>query len=376
MTTTFRQLALTLLATCCVASTASAGGFGGLAGKFNSGGGQQRSLQSGNFNSASGMKFQRFQTAKPITLGMPQSTSQFKAQRFNTNLLQKNTVFGQKFTPNLGNSLGKKKTLPWTVNSPLGGIVRTPLTPFPGGKPPKGPILDPFPGGPIVGPFKPPKGPILDPFPGGPVLDPGNGGGSTPPPPPGGGNGGGGNGGGNGGGGMPPGGGGGTGTGPGNGNGGGGGNHGKHHNCWWVLPLISSINNRPYYYPNYYPSYPTYNSAPVYVTPTYTTTVVSAPATPVASDPVILAIEPAANAEGQLVIRGQNFGAQPGQIALSLGGVQLGLEVVEWTANTIRVKMPAVQVAQGTTSTFSVARADGAMSQLFDPAQQRAVAAN
>jgi hypothetical protein len=89
---------------------------------------------------------------------------------------------------------------------------------------------------------------------------------------------------------------------------------------------------------------------------------------------VIYAVEPLDGQPGSLLIRGDGFGTQAGQVVLDINGVRMGLQVTSWIPNALVVKMPGLQVAQGAVSNFTVMRADGASSQPFNPASTAVVA--
>lgn len=230
---------------------------------------------------------------------------------------------------------------PPIFNPPGGGV----LDPFPGGKPPKKPPFNPFPGGgipPVLDPGG--KPPIKPPFPGGgnpPVIDPGNGGG--------------GNGGGNGG-----------GHGPGNGHG-----HGCYHgggkHCW------------PHYCLNWY--WPTYYTQPycgtVYVNGcwTYSNQPVSVAQISLLSVGNSLPEIPS-NATFKLQVAG--LGAQKGIAAVEINGVGMQAELLEWNADSVVVRLPAVGLTQAAVSQLHILQSDGSMAKTLDfkmlPAMETAVA--
>jgi hypothetical protein len=89
---------------------------------------------------------------------------------------------------------------------------------------------------------------------------------------------------------------------------------------------------------------------------------------------VIYAVEPLDGQPGSLLVRGDGFGVQAGQVMLDINGVRMGLQVTSWIPNALVVKMPGLQVAPGAVTTFTVLRTDGAASQPFNPASTAVVA--
>jgi hypothetical protein len=89
---------------------------------------------------------------------------------------------------------------------------------------------------------------------------------------------------------------------------------------------------------------------------------------------VIYAVEPLEGQPGHLLVRGDGFGTQAGQVMLDINGVRMGLQVTSWIPNALVVKMPGLQAAPGAAVSFSVQRADGATSQPFNPASTAVVA--
>jgi hypothetical protein len=83
------------------------------------------------------------------------------------------------------------------------------------------------------------------------------------------------------------------------------------------------------------------------------------PVEPAQGGPVIYAVEPHAGGQNELLVRGDNFGTQTGQVMLEVNGVQLGLEATGWTSNAILVKAPNLQIASKASVHLTVTRADG-----------------
>jgi hypothetical protein len=81
--------------------------------------------------------------------------------------------------------------------------------------------------------------------------------------------------------------------------------------------------------------------------------------------------------EGSMIVEGERFGDQTGQLVLELGNVRLALETTSWDARSIGVKLPRLQ-APGVTTRLVVYHADGAASAPFDlpAAEPSAVATN
>jgi hypothetical protein len=214
-----------------------------------------------------------------------------------------------------------------------------------GGKPPKKPPFDPFPGGkpPVLDPGngggKPPKKPPFDPFPGGgipPVLDPGGG---KPPGggmPPGGGN-------------NPPGGGNGGGNGNGNGNGN-GHHHGGGKYCWpnyclnWWWP---SYYTQPYCGTVYLNGGWTYVTQPV----------------PVQQISLVQVGEtlPEIPSNATFKMQASGLGSMKGLAAVEINGVGMQAELLEWNADSVVVRLPAVGLTQPAVSQLHILQPDGSM---------------
>ncbi len=323
-------------------------------GSFASKGSVARSGQFGGSNSSSGnrssMKSMPYSSGNLMKQSHVLKSGGLNSQVLKTPIVNQNVggklgKVGTKIGPIVtlpGNSLpGKSKTpiikpfpgkfgpvLDPGIGNGIGGGKKPPiLVPFPGGKPP---ILDPGIGG------KPPKKPIFDPFPGGkpPIFDPGNGGGM----PPGGGN-------------NPPGG----GNGGGNGNGGGHGHgHGHHH------------GGGKFYWPNYCLNWwwPSYYTQPycgtVYVNGcwTYVTQ-------PVAVEQISLVQvgdslpEIPSNATFKMQVSG--LAAAKGLAAVEINGVGMQAEVLEWNADSVVVRLPAVGLTDAKVSDLYILQADGSL---------------
>ncbi|MBX7074434.1 MAG: hypothetical protein K1X71_14910 [Pirellulales bacterium] len=84
-----------------------------------------------------------------------------------------------------------------------------------------------------------------------------------------------------------------------------------------------------------------------------------------------------AGEEGSMIVEGERFGDQAGQLVLELGSVRLALETTSWNARSIGVKLPRLQ-APGVMTRLVVYGADGAASAPFDlpAAEPSAVAKN
>jgi hypothetical protein len=153
---------------------------------------------------------------------------------------------------------------------------------------------------------------------------------------------------------------------------------------------VSARNSAPVYQQPVYQQ-PVYQAPAQYAAPAQYTAPVQAPVqaapqlvslqslvTSPAAGPtgglVISAIESLAPAPGQLLVRGAGFGTQPGRMVLDINGVRLSLEVVNWTANAVVVRLPSLQAAANATVAFTAVRVDGATSQPFNPTSGAAAA--
>ena len=82
-----------------------------------------------------------------------------------------------------------------------------------------------------------------------------------------------------------------------------------------------------------------------------------------AQQPTITVSEPLpAIAAGSLVtLDGQTFGNDKGTVRLNVGGTMLPVEIVEWTLNSTKVRLPLANVAAATKAELEVVRADGSL---------------
>jgi len=129
---------------------------------------------------------------------------------------------------------------------------------------------------------------------------------------------------------------------------------------------VPQYTQAPVQAPQYAPA-PQYNAQ----APQYAPAPVAAPAT---TGLVIYAVESLEGQSGQLLVRGNGFGTQAGQLVMEVNGVRMALTSTTWTPNAIVVNMPAIQVAPGSTASFTAIRVDGAASQPFTPGTAATVA--
>jgi hypothetical protein len=110
----------------------------------------------------------------------------------------------------------------------------------------------------------------------------------------------------------------------------------------------------PYYFGCYYPIYSCYD----YCTPTYTTCNYTI------SVPVVQNVQPARTlvAVGSiLMVNGQAFGPQAGGARLSINGMAMPIEVLEWTPAGVKVRLPQLEINGVTPAEIEVYRGDGSL---------------
>jgi len=80
-------------------------------------------------------------------------------------------------------------------------------------------------------------------------------------------------------------------------------------------------------------------------------------------DPVIFATnEKTAPAGGTINLAGEGFGPEPGQVRMTIGGLEVHAEIEGWYDLGARVKTPALPLAEATDVKLVVVRGDGAAS--------------
>jgi hypothetical protein len=78
-------------------------------------------------------------------------------------------------------------------------------------------------------------------------------------------------------------------------------------------------------------------------------------------DPATFSAEPrVADAGGEVVLAGEGFGPQPGQVLVHLGGLEMEAEITGWYDLGIRATLPKVPLAAPTSADVIVVRGDGA----------------
>lgn len=60
-----------------------------------------------------------------------------------------------------------------------------------------------------------------------------------------------------------------------------------------------------------------------------------------------------------LLIDGATFGEKPGKAQLRMGGATLKVEVVEWTTNAVKIRLPRLELAGTSNGDIEIVRADG-----------------
>ncbi len=78
-------------------------------------------------------------------------------------------------------------------------------------------------------------------------------------------------------------------------------------------------------------------------------------------DPAAFEVEPTkATAGGEVVLAGEGFGPEPGQVLLHLGGIEMEAEILGWYDLGVRLKLPELPLAGPTPAEVIVIRGDGA----------------
>jgi hypothetical protein len=78
-------------------------------------------------------------------------------------------------------------------------------------------------------------------------------------------------------------------------------------------------------------------------------------ATPIATEPAL----PSVAVGSTLVLDGQVFGETAGVARLRVGGLSLPIEVLEWTNNSVKIRLPEVDLTSPMKAEIGVLRADG-----------------
>jgi hypothetical protein len=78
-------------------------------------------------------------------------------------------------------------------------------------------------------------------------------------------------------------------------------------------------------------------------------------------DPAAFELDPTtAAAGGEVVLAGEGFGPEPGQVLLHLGGIEMEAEILGWYDLGVRLRVPALPLAAATEAELIVVRGDGA----------------
>ncbi len=78
-------------------------------------------------------------------------------------------------------------------------------------------------------------------------------------------------------------------------------------------------------------------------------------------DPAAFELEPtSAEAGGEVVLAGEGFGPEPGQVLLHLGGIEMEAEILGWYDLGVQVVLPNLPLAGPTRAELIVVRGDGA----------------
>jgi hypothetical protein len=135
--------------------------------------------------------------------------------------------------------------------------------------------------------------------------------------------------------------------------------------CWFDKYCYWNKHCYPWYFGCSYPwyscydyCYPTYCStsyltSPIYVTPSYVSSITVLPTAEPARVRVALG--------SVLLVNGQAFGDKAGGARLRVSGMALPIEIVEWTPSAVKVRLPQVELAGTTAADIEVIRPDGSM---------------
>ena len=78
-------------------------------------------------------------------------------------------------------------------------------------------------------------------------------------------------------------------------------------------------------------------------------------------DPAAFEIDPAqVNVGGELIVAGEGFGPQPGQVLLHVGDQEIQAEIAGWYDLGVKIVVPNLEIAQPTEAEVIVVRGDGA----------------
>jgi len=78
-------------------------------------------------------------------------------------------------------------------------------------------------------------------------------------------------------------------------------------------------------------------------------------------DPAAFELEPTtASVGGEVVLAGEGFGPEPGQVLLHLGGIEMDVEILGWYDLGVRLALPNLPLAGPTQAELIVVRGDGA----------------
>jgi hypothetical protein len=127
----------------------------------------------------------------------------------------------------------------------------------------------------------------------------------------------------------------------------------KDNKCWFDW-CYSKNHCYPYYFGCYSPLYSCYDyCTPIYTTCNYTVSL-----------PLVENVQPArslVSVGSILMINGQAFGNVAGGARLSLGGMAMPIEVLEWTPAGVKVRMPQLEINGVTPAEIEVFRGDGSV---------------
>ncbi len=131
-----------------------------------------------------------------------------------------------------------------------------------------------------------------------------------------------------------------------------------------MLPSISpngilSVSRAPAGETNFNGFNNTFSSSPVtspsFVAPTSFTAPVST------VKPVVEQPRPTIAVGSTLLVDGQTFGDKPGAAHVSVAGLALPVEVIEWSTSAVKIRLPKVEITTTTYGNIEVVRADGSL---------------
>ncbi len=144
----------------------------------------------------------------------------------------------------------------------------------------------------------------------------------------------------------------------------------KKNNKFWFDPWYSKKNCYPYYFGCYYPTYSCYSpsfcyyplySCYNYCTPTYTSLNYSNYSGSLTVSQTVAPSRTQVPVGSVLLVNGQAFGDKAGGARLRLSGMAMPIEVLEWTATGVKVRLPQLEITGNTPAEIEVLRGDGSL---------------